>query len=243
MKLSIVTIAFAALALVACSSTTESAPAADPTSAPEPEPEPTPTPSPNPTPTPDAGTNNPPPPPPAPGKKSGTGTYESNIGDFTIAIADVMVVYKAPKASGAGFKSELEIEYRETVGICADRAAGVKRAGYKNIEVGIETFATTLQGATITPGTYKFGKSTEVDGYIERRVHDAMCASTGKPELPKESFSSPATMAVNEIVITTLTPTHVTGSYELRAADGKYVKGTFDADICAASSGTPQCLP
>lgn len=243
MKLSRTAAAFAAFATFACTSTTESGSPERASVEPEPAPTPSP-PTPGDPPSTDGGspTDGASPPPP-PGTKSGKGTYESNLGDFTIAIADVMVVFKPPTASGAGFKSELEIDYRETVGICADRAAGIKHAGYKNIEIGIEKFATTAQGATITPGTYKFGKSAEVDGSIERRVHDATCASTGKPELPKDSFSSLATMVVNEIVITTLTPTHVTGSYALQAPDGKYVKGTFDADICTAASGTPQCLP
>ena len=243
MKLSRTAAAFVVCTTVACTSTTETSPPAEVTAQ---EPEPTPAPSPAPTPgnpTPAADGGAPQDSAPPPGKTSGTGTYESNLGDFTFAIADVMVVFKAPKASGAGFKSELEIEYRETVGICADRAAGIKHAGYKSIQVSVEKFAATAQGATITPGTYAFGKSAEVDGAIERRVHDATCASTGKPELPKDSFSSLAAMTVNQIVITALTPTHVTGSYALQAPDGKYVKGTFDADICAAASGTPQCLP
>src|SRR5689334_15930771 len=137
MKLSLVVAPFAALAIVACTSATETSPAAEPEPTPEPTPSPTPTPE-SPPPVADAAstTDSAPPPPPA-GKKSGTGTYESNIGDFTIAVSDVMVVFKAPKVSGAGYKSELEIEYRETVGICADRAAGIKHAGYKSIQVGV----------------------------------------------------------------------------------------------------------
>lgn len=166
----------------------------------------------------------------------GTGTYESNVGDFSLAVKDVYATYRPAKVAGAGYSSELKIKFFDHAGACADRGTKTERKGSKEAEFEIEAVGATAAAAELKPGAFPIEKTGDGQNglvYYGRSTLDTMCSS--------DSAVFPITLAtatVNKVVITTLTATHVTGSYEMRGNDGKFIKGVFDADICTVANGS-----
>lgn len=174
---------------------------------------------------------------------TGTATYSDNLGDFAFTYGSVIARYDAPAMEDGKYEAELKIELREGAFSCADYLAHHYKAGYKSVQVEVQKTAATAADAEIKPGTYDFfAKSDELDLGLERRVHDDQCNSTGKPELPKESFTQ-ANISVSNVTVTTLTATHVTGTFEITTKDGKSVEGTFDTDFCAGDRADLVCVP
>jgi hypothetical protein len=170
---------------------------------------------------------------------SGTASYSTNLTDFTISPKDVLARLRPPAASGTDFNSKLKLDIVDFAGACADRTNGVKRKGSKKIEIEIERAGATLAEAALVPGTYTIDVIGDGSGdvYLGRGTIDATCASSYTPP----PFTIDAA-TVKQIVITKISSTHVTGTYELRAADGRYLKGAFDADFCPDnSSATSVC--
>lgn len=170
----------------------------------------------------------------------GTGSYESNLTDFTVTVRDVGARLSpvAPASSG-GFKSKLKLYLVDYAGYCASYAAGVDRAGSKYVKLELDLVGATAAAATLKPGTYAFDHFTSGDGvlYLGRLTKDANCTSTTTP-MPL----AVAGAQVNRLVITAVSSTHITGSFELKAANGSYVRGSFDTDLCEATqAGTPTC--
>ena len=172
--------------------------------------------------------------PPVP--TTGTGTYESNVGDFSLVVKDVYASYRPAKVAGAGYASELNIKFFDHSGACADRGTRTKRMGSKEAEFEIEAIGATAAAAELKPGTFPIEKTGDGQSglvYYGRSTRDTMCSSDG--------VVFPITLAtatVKKVVITTLTATHVAGSYEITGNDGKYIKGVFDADICTVAQGS-----
>lgn len=158
---------------------------------------------------------------------TGTGTYESNLADYAIAVGDVMALYHPPAAAGAGFASELTIELVERPGRCSDYGDGLLRANSKKIELTVQHVGTTLDDAAIKPGIYTIGKGATGAAGFERRTLTATCASDATA-IPFDAAGG----CFDQIEVKSFDGTHVTGTYELRATDGRYVTGAFEADVC-----------
>ena len=179
--------------------------------------------------TPDAGTTPDSAPPTAAPATTGTGTYETNMTDFSMKVADVMVRYETPRLKSDGrYESELNLYLTDWVGRCGDYGTAVVRKNSKYTKLEVNRYATTAAAAELVPGTYVID---DVDAELTRRSFDGTCAVTDAT-LPFTFASA----AVSKIVITSVTSSHVTGSYEVRAPDGRFLKGTFDANLCAATS-------
>ena len=161
---------------------------------------------------------------------TGSGSYESNLTDFSIEVVDVMARYSAPKLKSAGYESELKLDFIDVAGRCADEAANVRHPSSKRIEIELTTRGATAAEAELKPGTRAFSKLDD-DLYLGRGGYDATCKSV-YASLPFDYSAA----TVNQLVITSFTGTHVAGTYELRAADGRFVKGAFDAEICTSKS-------
>lgn len=164
-------------------------------------------------------------------KATGTGTYESNLTDYAITVRDVWARLSKAKAKGGAFESELKLDFSDTVGRCANEKAGVRKKNEKYLDVEVTRRAATLAEAELVPGTYTFGPA-DGESYFGRAARDATCKSN-YTSLP---FTYPEA-TIKQVVITAVTATHATGTYEIRASDGRYLKGTFDADFC--ESGSP----
>lgn len=159
------------------------------------------------------------------------GGHISNLGDFSIDVADVMVRHESPYPVTRAltvFASRLEIELVDYAGRCADEATGTRRGNTKYVRLVLEHRDRSYSGAVLSPGTYKFGDGPD-EAIIERgAVAPSTCEST-RIDLPLDPTS---TLAKNELVIHTLTDTHVAGTYEIATADGAYLSGFFDAEVC-----------
>jgi hypothetical protein len=170
---------------------------------------------------------------------SGTGSYASNLTDFALKVQDVGVRYSPAHASGAGFKASLKLYLQSNAGYCSDYAASIRRANSTYLKLEIERTGATIAEAELGPGTYAVDHLTDGAGdvFMGRQSLDATCSYL--------SFPMPFSLAettINKIVFTQLDTTHVKGTYELRAADGRFVQGAFDADVCTAvPAGTSTC--
>ena len=178
---------------------------------------------------------------PPPGTKTtGTGSYQSNLTDFAITVKDVGARLSPPAAASAGgFKSTLKLYLVDYAGYCADYGKSIGHAGSRNVKLEIEKLGATAGAATLGPGTFVIDHLGDGDGevYIGRQSLDAKCSSSKTP-LPFTLAGATA----NEVVITRLDAAHVTGTYELQSADGRFIKGSFDADLCTASpTGASVC--
>lgn len=165
-------------------------------------------------------------------KSTGTGTYDSNLTDYSITVRDVWARLSKAKAKGGAFESELKLDFSDTVGRCANEKAGVRKKNEKYLDVEVTRRAATLAEAEMVPGTYTFGPA-DGESYLGRAARDSTCKSS-YASLP---FTYPEA-TIKNIIVTSITATHVAGTYEIRATDGRYLKGTFDADFCESGSPT-----
>lgn len=171
----------------------------------------------------------PPPPPPAP-KSTGTGTYDSNMSDYAIKVVDVMANYEVDQKGDGTYEAELNVYLEDTAGRCAAYTASHNRKNTKYVKMEIAQKGATAAAAQLKPGKYVIdGSNVE----FSRRTTDAMCVGT-VASIP----FSPAAATVREIVLTTISTTHATGTYEIRASDGRYMKGSFDVELCPKNNGT-----
>lgn len=170
----------------------------------------------------------------------GIGSYESNLTDFTLTVRDVGArLSPVAAASSGGFKSKLKLYLVDYAGYCASYAASVDHAGSKYVKLELDLKGATPAAATLKPGTYAFDQFTDGSGvlYLGRLTKDATCTSTPTP-VPLAIAGA----QVNRLVITAVTSTHVTGSFEFKAANGSYVRGSFDTDLCDATpAGASTC--
>ena len=169
------------------------------------------------------------------------GSYESNAGDFAIDVADVMARYEPAYPVTRAltvFASKLEIHLVDYVGRCADEATDTLRGNTKFVSIVIEHRAHSAADAALRPGTYKFGTGPD-DAVIELGAIAPNTCDRTTTSLPVD----PLAATKNELVITTLTETHVAGTFEMTTSDGKFLKGAFDTDLCTTSwfSSTPVC--
>ena len=199
-----------ALATGACSSTGEVAAEADAPSEP-------------------AASNAPASPPAPPAQPTGTGTYESNVADYAIGVRDVMARYEPPAAVGSEFASTLTLELVEFGGRCGELGAGVSHRSAKTIALRIQRVGATAADAALKTGTYTIGSSAHGEVAFERQVLSASCA----PDSVPTPFDA---ACMNAIEVKSFFGTHVAGTYALLAIDGRYVRGTFDAELCAAKA-------
>ncbi|MBX3205164.1 MAG: hypothetical protein KF764_08850 [Labilithrix sp.] len=167
----------------------------------------------------------------APQNSPGTGSYSSNLGDFSINVVDVMARYSRPYPVTRAltvFASELEVELADYVGRCADEAGGVLRGSTQSVKIVLRRHASSSPGAELTPGTYKFGDGQDDASIVLAAIAPSTCESTNT-SLPID----PVAAAKNELVLTTLTETHVAGTFEITMPDGKFVQGAFDTNLCS----------
>jgi hypothetical protein len=164
---------------------------------------------------------------------TGSGSYESNLSDFALTVADVLATREPARPKAAGFESRLTIRIVDLAGGCADLGAGVERANAKSIELLIKRTAPTAAESAITVGMYAFHKGTNAVT-LERRTTTEACTASASLGIP---FSA-AEIAVNALVITVLDAKHVAGTYEVAASDGRSLKGAFDAELCGATTAS-----
>jgi hypothetical protein len=178
---------------------------------------------------------------PRPAAPTGTGTYDSNLGDYAIGVRAVMARYEPPVAvavgSGFGFASRLTIELVEIAGRCGEYGAGISHRNAKTIALQIQRFGATAADAALRAGTYTIGSTTNGDVAFTRRVLSPACA----PDAAAMPFDA-STGCFDDLVVTSFDGKHVAGTYELRATDGRFVKGTFDADLCEATAPSAPAL-
>ena len=181
----------------------------------------------------------------------GTATVRSSgiLGPYTPRDA-LAVVTKRPSTSQPGmFVEEIEIYIVDRAGLCPYMQRNERPAGVGRLKIEIEKRGTTQTAAKIAAGTYPLyskyappaGMESDLEGTIYQ-ANDAGTCSSGK--LLNTTGLLPADLVKNELVLTSVGPTGVKGTFEMRFKGGQFLSGTFDAPVCdtsGAPTGNTQC--
>jgi hypothetical protein len=175
---------------------------------------------------------------------AGTGSYAGNVMGFSITVVDVVATYSPPTFLShpydptKPYEAVLQLNLLDHAGGCPDVAASIKRKNSKRVFIKVTSDAASADDSAVKAGTtYQLATDDEEDSRrAQFFTYDASCSANG-PRIPLSASST------RNIVITSLTATHVTGSYDIEGSDGEHASGNFDADFCTAvgPSGTPTC--
>lgn len=176
---------------------------------------------------------------------TGAGTIEDSFG-FAFDVEDADFELENEKRADGTFKSEVKVHLRSTAGLCVDRGQNRQHAkNAKVLEIEIEKKGCSSSTAcAIAPGTFQLGKQNDpqsggtADVDLEASHYDDQCNYDDLHKATPASLDyASAPVDKGEIVITALTATHISGTYELRKG-GDFIKGTFDSDLCNAQSSS-----
>ncbi len=177
--------------------------------------------------------------------RRGSVTVTSNLLGGAYAPQDAVVrIDKHPSTSVPGtFVEGLDVYIIDRPGLCANLQANQRPVGGTRLKIEIEKRGATAEAAVLVAGTYELvtdattspAVKSKLEGSTYQATDAGTCASTDVASLDKIVR---ADLAKNELVLTTVNASGVTGSFDLTFRDGRFVRGTFDAPACD-DSGKP----
>ena len=164
-----------------------------------------------------------------PGSATFTGTVAGN--SFTPRDA-ISSIGSFTNGNGVVAGKGAFITISSAASLCSDRTGGKARRSTQYLQLAVFKVQPDFTAAALpSPGVYQVGALPIENAVSQFVTTDAICG------LPPANIVGASTGTIT----LTAVGSRYTGSYDMLLESGDPVRGTFDAPLCDAGSGTPIC--